>query len=350
MTDIDDKLMKELISAHKPKDIAKYLNIATGTVKRWIELEKIPISYQFDIMKMLSKEIDYSKYSSKEKDQFFTPVETAKLCFEVFCNKLKELDIDEKQFFYIEPSAGDGSFLKVLPSERSIGLDIEPKGDNIIKQDFLNWKPENVNKNYVVFGNPPFGLRGNLALRFINHSSSFNSQFVCFILPQLFESDGKGSPMKRITEYNLIHSQIINPIFYEPTEDDKIKNMKVNVVFQIWSKNIVDEKYSISNLSNDELKIYSLSNGGTSSSTRNKKMLDKCHLYLPSTCFGEENMKCYDSFYDLPNQRGYGLVFNSNKNVFIEKCKNIDWSKVCFLSTNSALNLRSSKISKILFE
>ena len=41
---------------------------------------------------------------------------------------------------------------------------------------------------------------------FINHSSKF-ADYVCFILPQLFESDGKGVPRKRVKGLNLIHSE-----------------------------------------------------------------------------------------------------------------------------------------------
>jgi hypothetical protein len=73
-------------------------------------------------------------------------------------------------------------------------------------------------------------------------------------------------------------------------------------------------------------------------------MIDKCHIYLPSTCFGKENMKCYDSFEELPNKRGYGLIFNNNINKMIIKCKNINWQNISFLSTNSAYNLRTSLI------
>ena len=76
----------------------------------------------------------------------------------------------------------------ILPVGKRIGLDIEPKCDEIIQQDYLDWNRKN--KKYIVIGNPPFGLRGQLALKFINHSNTF-ADYVCFILPQLFESDGK---------------------------------------------------------------------------------------------------------------------------------------------------------------
>ena len=41
-------------------------------------------------------------------------------------------------------------------------------------------------------------------------------------------------------------------------------------------------------------------------------------------------------------------IFKKNKKKMIEKSKNIDWSEIAFLSTNSAYNLRTSLITKAL--
>ena len=81
----------------------------------------------------------------------------------------------------------------------------------------LRVPPQGLEANQiVVFGNPPFGLRGNLALRFINHASAF-SDFVCFILPSSFESDGKGSARARVKNLNLIYSKPLqNDVFFDP--------------------------------------------------------------------------------------------------------------------------------------
>jgi len=337
--------LKEALKVHSTKKLAEILNVAPGTIKRWIDLNDVPKAYEFELLKVLNIQIDYSKYTSKEKDQFFTPIDTAKYCYSVFCNKLKELNEDEKTYNYIEPSAGDGSFLKVLPKERTISFDIEPRCKDTKCQDYLTW--EHAEGKFVVFGNPPFGLRGNLALRFINHSYKF-ADYVCFILPQLFESDGKGVPRKRVIGYNLIHSETLKTKFYEPN-----KNLvDINTIFQIWSKHHKDEEYELTSTTSDIVKVYSLSDGGTSSSTRNKDMLNNCDVYIPSTCFGKENMRYYSSFEELPGRKGYGLVFTPSessmgKQEYIDKCKEIDWSSIAFLSTNSAYNLRSSQIYKL---
>lgn len=322
-------------------EISNILNVSNSTINRWIKLNKIPPAYQFDLMKLNQNHIDYSKFSYKEKDQFFTDLNTSKYCFNVFKKKMSSLNENINIYHFIEPSAGNGSFLSVLPKDKTISFDIEPRHKDIIQQDYLNWYP-NDNKKYIIFGNPPFGLRGHMALQFINHSNKF-ADFVCFILPQLFESDGKGTPRKRVKGFNLIHSEIIDSKFYYPNN----KNIKINCLFQIWSKNHINNDYIINNIINDNIKVYSVSDGGTSSTIRNKKMLYKCDIYLPSTCYGKENMKYYLTFDSLYNKKGYGIVFLKNKKENLIKFKNIKWNEIAFLSTNSALNIRTSQITEL---
>lgn len=336
-------VLNKLLEKNTIKDLSEKLNLAKGTLTRWIDLNDIPKSYEFDLLKLSGIKIDYSKYSSKQKDQFFTPVNTARECFNIFCEEICKYNEDETEFTYIEPSAGDGSFIKVLPQDRTIAMDIEPKHSSIIEEDYLNWKPS-TNNRCVVIGNPPFGLRGHLALRFINHSYDF-AEYVCFILPQLFESDGKGVPRKRVKGYNLIYSKKIETNFYEPNNNE----LKINTIFQIWSKYHTNTDYELKDFTNENMRIYSMSDGGSVSTTRNKDMIGKCDIYIPSTCFGKENMKCYNSFDDLPGKKGYGIVFHNNKKNMMDKALTTNWQNIAFLSTNSAYNLRSSQIYSLLF-
>lgn len=344
---IDELLSQFDTTSEAINTISKTLDVSKGAVGRWITKGVIPKAYTFDLMKLLHLPIDYTHYTFTEKDQFFTPDTTARECYDTFCNVVTELGCSETLFHYVEPSAGSGSFLNVLPSNRTIGMDIEPHDSRVQQQDYLQWTPSTSSTPIVVFGNPPFGLRGNLALRFINHSSSF-ADFVCFILPQLFESDGKGVPRARVKGYNLLYSKKISSVFHSPNENE----IHVHTVFQIWSKYYTNETYSNKShtTANELLKVYSLSDGGTPSSTRNKKMLNECDMYIPSTCFGEKNMRWYTTFEELPCRRGYGIVFNNEKERFIRIGKKIDWTQVAFKSTNSALNIRSSQIMKVFSE
>jgi len=337
-------ILNTLLEKENIKSLATKLNLAHGTIARWIELNDIPTSYEFDLLKLAGIAIDYSKYSSKQKDQFFTPIETAKSCFQIFCQVIETFNENEKDFLFIEPSAGDGSFIQVLPSSRTISMDVEPKHPSIIMQDYLDWSPPSTaqtSKRYVVFGNPPFGLRGHLALKFINHSYDIGAEYVCFILPQLFESDGKGVPRKRVKGYHLIYSNKLDTSFYEPNKNE----IKINTIFQIWSKHHSNTSYDLQEVTpTKNMRVYSMSDGGTIASTRNKNMIGKCDIYIPSTCFGKKNMKCYQNFEDLPGKKGYGIVFHNNKNDMIAKALSTQWDVIAFLSTNSSCNLRSSQI------
>ena len=282
-------LLEECLKITTIKDVAVKLNLCIGTIKRWIELKDVPIQYTFDLHKILSRDTDYSKYSSSLKDQFFTPTSVAQKCRDTFQREVATV-VSISDYTFIEPSAGDGSFLKILP-KGTIGLDIEPRSGGIQKQDYLSWTPTvattpTAPNKYIVFGNPPFGLRGHLALNFINHSYAF-ADYVCFILPQLFESDGKGTPRKRVKGYHLIYSEGVSAMFYNPDKQE----VKVNGVFQIWSKHTSNVKYDIKTNSEENMKVYSLSDGGTVSSTRNKDMIGKCDIYIPSTCFGKDNIE-----------------------------------------------------------
>ena len=322
------------------KTVAEQLGVARGTVKRWKQTNKVPKQYHADISKLLGHTVHYSDYSYAEKDQFFTPKAIAEYCYRKVCEIVKP----DKDTLFVEPSAGNGVFFDLLPKERRVGLDIEPRHPEVETKDFLDYTPDK-NKKVVVIGNPPFGLRGNLALRFINHAYSF-ADYVAFILPPLFDSDGKGSPMKRVM-YSLIHTEKLPSTTF--TDPDN-RPVKVETVFQIFAKNTTTPKEKKVQ-KNEPFKVYSLSDGGTPATTRNKSKLNACHLYLPSTCFGKDNMRAYGSFEELPNRRGYGVIFKEAPKGRLQseaQVQNICWADVSFLSTNSAYNLRQSLIYKTI--
>lgn len=77
-------------------------------------------------------------------------------------------------------------------------------------------------------------------------------------------------------------------------------------------------------------------------------MINNCDIYLPSTCFS--GMKTYNSFGELPNQRGYGIVFYKDKEKLIKLFSEIDWNNIAFKATNSSLNLRTDLIENELIK
>lgn len=344
------KLFYEIRDKYGIDFLADKFSLNNNTIIRWINNNAIPSQYHFDLISLTKNNKDISRYikiiSARNKDQFYTKLEVATDCYNQLLVFLKKNNINYSDYVFIEPSAGNCSFFNLLPKNRRIGIDIDTKNNNeLIQKNFLEYTIPN--HKSILIGNPPFGLRGNLALRFINHAKKCD--FIALILPPLFESDGKGTPKKRIKYHKLVYSKRLKLNSFQYPNG---KNVSVATLFQIWAKKNIAIKEIKDTYDTDEIiKIYSLSNGLTSSSKRNVKMINKCDLYLPSTCFS--GMKAYESFNQLPNQRGYGIVIldKKNKKKILKKMKKIDWTNdYAFKSTNSALNLRSSLIKKCVYD
>ena len=94
-------------------------------------------------------------------DKFYTKPAIAEQCVSFLKEKLP-LTGNET---YLEPSAGDGSFLAYLPQFTAI--DIKPEGSNIQAVDFFTYStPAD-----ICIGNPPFGSRSAMAIKFFNHAA-----------------------------------------------------------------------------------------------------------------------------------------------------------------------------------
>lgn len=162
------------------------------------------------------------------KDQFYTKESVSKECVDILLSTLPEIIND----FWIEPSAGNGSFIKA--TDRRVNsllcMDIEPKNENIQKQDYLEWwVPGNEKQDYVVFGNPPFGRQSSLAKKFISKSCQF-AKVIAFILPKSFTKPSMFSAFDK--KFHLVktvflekNSFLVNGILHD-----------VPSVFQIWLK------------------------------------------------------------------------------------------------------------------
>uniref|UniRef100_A0A6C0D6C9 Methyltransferase n=1 Tax=viral metagenome TaxID=1070528 RepID=A0A6C0D6C9_9ZZZZ len=124
---------------------------------------------------------DTGKFRENKKEQYYTNSDIAKSCVK----KIIEHIPNASDYLFIEPSAGNGVFMKHLPENyKVIGIDLEPKHTSIIKGDYLEWSPTQTQKR-IVFGNPPFGSQSKLAKAFIKHSCNF-ADYIAFILPKSF--------------------------------------------------------------------------------------------------------------------------------------------------------------------
>ena len=163
---------------------------------------------------------------SKVLDQFYTNNETAILCHSRLKAYLKEINIESSDFVWLEPSAGTGSFYNLMPDHK-IGVDIDPKIENIIESDFLKFDlPIN---NYITLGNPPFGKNSSLAIKFFNKCAIY-SEIIAFIVPKTFKKDSLKNKLNQ--KMHLIKEWDIDDFSF--SLDDK--DVNVPCVFQIWKK------------------------------------------------------------------------------------------------------------------
>ena len=163
-------------------------------------------------------------------DKYYTNPNVANLCIEKIMEYLKPT----RQDLLIEPSAGNGSFIKGMKeiSNRCEFYDIEPENSEIIKQDYMALNIERLlnETNLIhVIGNPPFGRQSTMAIKFIKHSSKFANS-ISFILPKSFKKDSmqKHFPL----DFHLIFQQDIEENGF--LVDDNVYD--VPCVFQIWQR------------------------------------------------------------------------------------------------------------------
>lgn len=165
---------------------------------------------------------------NKDLDKYYTKEETARYCIQTIKRVLKKADYSIPDLFFIEPSAGSGSFLKVLKRSYSIGFDIAPTAPGIMKADFLNDDVRiQKDKNNIIVGNPPFGKKASLAIDFINKSFDY-SDVVCFIVPIQFK---KWSVQKQIQQgARLVYERDLDSNSFQLGESD----YELRCCLQIW--------------------------------------------------------------------------------------------------------------------
>jgi len=343
--------LRAAVTQHGTAGIARKFGLHENTVMRWVDTGAVPTNYRGDFLRLTGAGDD-GVGDSKAKCQYFTKPHIARHCYRRFIEVAHQLDIDLSVYRFIEPSAGGGGFYELLPAGRRIGIDIDPQvgdagdvgGARLITHDYLTWRPHKHGR-YAVIGNPPFGLRGHLALQFINHSAAF-ADLVGFILPPLFNSDGKGVPGKRVRDYRLAHTENLPDDAFQYPDG---RAVSVSSIFQVWTQvNAENIRRRPPRTCRRFIRVYSLSDGGTPASTRNKNMLDQCDVYLPSTCY--TGMRIYPSFEALPQRRGYGVKILRERRAIKQLFRNADLSQVAFRSTNGALNLRKSLIESIVID
>lgn len=171
----------------------------------------------------------------KHLNPFYTQTEIAHSCWNFLLETLPSLGRSFDKMFFVEPSAGTGEFFKLLPSDRRLGMDINPKCKpnckNIITQDFFKVSSLHHNPtDTTIIGNPPFGKRGKMAVEFFNHATTL-ADIVAFIVPVNFRKYIVHKQLEKSMRF-ISRMQLKRDAFYL----ENGKTFSVNTEFQIWTR------------------------------------------------------------------------------------------------------------------
>jgi len=273
-------------------------------------------------------------------DQFFTRPNIAKSCWNLLCNYIKEDGNNITNYKFIEPSAGLGAFYELLPKNHRIGIDVDKFRSSFIQSDFLKWIPKKNGYNFISIGNPPFGYRAWLALAFLNHAAIF-SDYVGFIVPMAFQSRGKSNVQDRVKGLKLVHSSQL------PTNsfvDFYGKNLKVNALWQIWSKTATDIVV-IPKTCNQYIDLFTVDM--RKERLCGQKRFHEADYFLQRT-FYTEPPSLVTSFDKVKYGCGYGIVIKRNRHKVIKILRSADWKHHSNLASHNCRHISMCHIRKVL--
>jgi len=157
-------------------------------------------------------------------DQFYTIPAIAKQCIQHVGNRYRWSNWG----LVVEPSAGNGSFLTQIPTEKRIGMDLSPQHPDIIRQDFFEYIPPDMDAPILVIGNPPFGRICSLAIRFFQHAAQW-ADVIALIVPRTFRRISVHNKLPRSLHLTWDEDIPSEPCSFDPP-------MAAKCCFQIWER------------------------------------------------------------------------------------------------------------------
>ena len=272
-------------------------------------------------------------------DQFFTRSDIAKSCHKSLTEYMKSDGASNCHYKFVEPAVGEGAFYDLLPAKRRIGIDIMPLRPDFVEADFLSWQPVKNGYSYAVIGNPPFGYRAWLALAFVNHAAKF-ADFIGFILPMAFQSDGKGSPKFRVNGMKLVHTEFLPQ---DSFTDVNGKPVKVNALWQIWKRG--ENIKPIKKKCNSWLDLFTVDM--RKERLCGQERMKEADYFLQRTFYKTPPDLVLD-FSEVKYVCGYGLVIKKDKQKIIRVLNNTDWRKYSNLAAHNCRHISMYHIQKSL--
>lgn len=230
-------------------------------------------------------------------DKYYTSIELANYCIEKAFKILGKDNIIE----IIEPSAGCGNFSNQI--ENCIAYDIEPDGQNIIKQDFLLLNTP-YKKGRLIIGNPPYGARNVLSVKFYKKAVQLGD-YVAFILPisQLNNN-------QQMYEFDLIYSEDLGEQVYT--------DRKVHCCFNIYKRPINNKLNKKPNYKLEDVEIIEV--------RLNNKNVDNYDLRI--CAWGASIGKEIEPTNQFAKEFYIKINNKIHKDNIIKLIKNADWCKL----------------------
>lgn len=268
--------------------------------------------------------------SGVDLDQFFTRPAVAQRCHQSLLALMRADGALPDRFKFIEPSAGRGAFLDLLPGDRRIGIDIQPQRADIAQEDFLSWSIRPNGYRYAVIGNPPFGYRAWLALAFVNHAAQF-ADYLGMILPMAFQSDGKGSPKHRVKGLQLVHSEVLPPDSFTDAQGNPVK---VNALWQVWRKGT--NSRAVARSCDQWVDLFTVDQ-------RKERLCGHLRMheadhFLQRTFYRDPPTLVRD-FAQVRYVCGYGIVIKQEKREVTRYLKSVDWRDYSNLAAHNCRHI-----------
>jgi hypothetical protein len=162
-----------------------------------------------------------------ERSQHFTDPALAQRLYKLTLDTLAEhgISID----VWVERAAGDGSFYDLLPSDRRLGIDIDPQRAEFIAADFLDFDGFEPGVRYGAIGNPPW--RG--AVKIFNKCAA-HCAVIAFLLPGSFYRERVAKQRDR--RMRLLHREELQNVNFCYRHQDAV----FASLFEIWVRDDVE--------------------------------------------------------------------------------------------------------------
>lgn len=173
----------------------------------------------------------------------------------------------------------------------------------------------------------------------MNHAAKY-ADYIGFILPMSFQSEGKGSPKHRVQGANLEKMMYLNnDIFYSPNG----KTVKVNSLWQIWKKG--ENKIETYANCDEYIELFTVDN--RKERLCGQKKMQIADFFLQRTFYNEQPSLVKD-FAQVKYVCGYGMIIKKDLERVVRILKSVDWTKYSNLATHNCRHISMYHIKKAL--